>query len=84
MKEFVAILAMTLTTAAIAEGAICNAAAAEKKLTGSAKTAFLQKCEMDSRAKAQLVTKEVVTREKKLSVSPTSSFRNCEHESSDL
>lgn len=37
-------------TAALAQGPTCNAAAAEKKLAGAAKTSFLKKCEKDASA----------------------------------
>ena len=77
MKHFLALLAMFLTTAAMAQGTTCNAAATEKKLTGTAKAAFLKKCEMDAKAKFELVSQE-----KKLSVAPTSTFgKNCERDS---
>ncbi len=79
MKSFLAILTLTLSASAMAQGTSCNAAAADKKLTGAAKATFIQKCEAD--AKARLV---LVSTEKKYSVAPTSSYGHCEHSASDL
>jgi hypothetical protein len=62
IKPLVLVLSLTLATAAMAEGATCNEAAAEKKLAGAAKTAFLKKCEKDAKA-----TCEAASKEKKLS-----------------
>ena len=69
IKQFVAVLSMTLATAAMAEGPTCNAAATEKKLAGAAKTSFLTKCEKDAKA-----TCEAASMEKKLSGAAKTSF----------
>ncbi len=81
MKNILAILAMTLSAAAMAQqGASCNAAATEKKLTGNARTTFVQKCETD--AKAKMVVSSA--KEKKYSVAPTGSYGGCDHGAKDL
>jgi hypothetical protein len=70
LKQFIAVLSITLATAAMAdEGQSCYAAAAEKKLYGSAKTSFLTKCKKDARAKCEAASKE-----KNLSGAAMSSF----------
>ena len=56
-------------TAAMAEVATGNAPAAEKKLSGAAKTSFLKKCEKDATAACQAASKE-----KKLSGAAKTSF----------
>ena len=45
-----AALALGLSAPAFAQGATCNAQAAEKKLAGAAKTSFVTKCEKDAGA----------------------------------
>jgi len=81
MKNLPVILAMTLGAAATAQQAgSCTAAATEKKLTGSAKTTFIQKCESD--AKAKMVVSSA--REKKYSGAPTGSYGGCDHSASVL
>lgn len=52
-----------------ADGQSCNAAAAEKKLSGAAKTSFLKKCERDAAA-----TCDTAAAEKKLSGAAKTSF----------
>jgi hypothetical protein len=69
LKQIVVVLTLTLATAAMAEGPTCNAAAAEKKLSGAAKTSFLTKCEKDATATCQAASKE-----KKLSGAAKTSF----------
>ena len=69
IKRLVVVSSLFLTTAAIAEGPTCNAAAAEKKLAGAAKTSFLTKCEKDATAACQAASKE-----KKLSGAAKTSF----------
>ena len=64
MKRYsvaVAALLLACTSAAWAQGPSCNAAAAEKKLSGAAKTSFLKKCEKDATAacEAQAVEKKI-------------------------
>jgi len=69
IKHLAFVLSLFLATAAIADGPTCNAAAAEKKLAGAAKTSFLKKCEKDATAACQAASKE-----KKLSGAAKSSF----------
>ena len=70
IKQFVAVLSLTLATAAMADEAqSCYAAAAEKKLYGAAKTSFLTKCKKEARAKCEAASKE-----KNLSGAAMSSF----------
>jgi len=69
IKHLALILSLTLATAAMAEGPTCIAAAAEKKLSGAAKTSFLKKCEKDATAACQAASKE-----KKLSGAAKTSF----------
>jgi len=69
LKQIVAVLTLTLATAAMAEGPTRNAAAAEKKLAGAAKTSFLTKCEKDATATCQAASNE-----KKLSGAAKTSF----------
>jgi len=68
-KHLACALALLFCTAAFAEGPSCNAAAAEKKLAGAAKTSFLKKCEKDASA-----TCEVASKEKKLAGAAKNSF----------
>lgn len=42
----------------MAEGPTCNAAVAEKKLAGAAKTSFMKKCEKDAKAQCVASSKE--------------------------
>lgn len=69
IKCLAAFLALTLATAAMAQGPTCNAAAVEKKLAGAAKTSFLKKCENDATAACQAASTE-----KKLSGAAKNSF----------
>ena len=69
LKQLVVVLSMTVATAAMAEGATCNAAAAEKKLAGAAKTSFMKKCEKDATA-----TCDAAAKEKKLAGAAKTSF----------
>ena len=68
-KQILLVLSLALATTAMAEGPTCNAAAAEKKLAGAAKTSFLKKCEKDAKA-----TCEAASKEKKLSGAAKTSF----------
>ena len=64
-------------------GSRCESAAVAKKLTGTAKAAFVQKCEFD--AKAMLMsTSTLAEKDKKSYVAPTSSYGGCEGAASDL
>jgi hypothetical protein len=59
--------------AAQAEGTTCNAAAAEKKLTGAAKTSNIKKCTEEAKAACEASAKE-----KKLSgAAKTSHEKKC-------
>jgi hypothetical protein len=62
-------LAALLPMAAFAEGMSCNAAAAEKKLAGAAKTSFLKKCTRDAAASCDMASAE-----KKLAGAAKTSF----------
>ena len=68
-KPLACLIALTVSAAAYAQGPSCNAAAAEKKLAGAAKTSFLKKCEKDATA-----TCEAASKEKKLSGAAKNSF----------
>lgn len=63
------VAALSFASTAWAEGATCNAAAAEKKLAGAAKTSFLKKCEKDASA-----TCDLAAGEKKLAGAAKASF----------
>lgn len=69
LKQFAAVLSLSFATAAMAQGPTCNAAAAEKKLAGAAKTSFLKKCEKDATA-----TCDATAKEKKLAGAAKNSF----------
>jgi hypothetical protein len=80
MRKFILIAcSLAFSTAAMADGANCQAAATAQKLVGPAKTAFLKKCETESRNKMTLVSKN-----KSMSVAPTSEFGHCGHDAKDL
>ena len=68
-KHILAILALTLTTAAMAADASCMAQVTEKKLAGAAKTSFTKKCETDAKAACTAASTE-----KKLAGAAKSSF----------
>ncbi len=68
-KHLACLIALTVSAAAYAEGPSCNAAAAEKKLAGAAKTSFLKKCEKDAAASCEMTSKE-----KKLNGAAKNSF----------
>jgi hypothetical protein len=69
LKTLILALSMTWSLAALAAGPTCSAAAAEKKLSGAAKTSFVKKCEKDAAA-----TCEMTSKEKKLSGAAKNSF----------
>ena len=84
MKQLLAILALTVGVCAWAQGSSCASAAAAKKLTGTAKAAFIQKCEIDTKAKPMSIS-TLATKDKKSYIAPTRSYGGCEHGSaSDL
>ena len=62
-------VAALLPLASFAQGPSCNAAAAEKKLAGAAKTSFLKKCEKDAAA-----TCDTAAVDKKLAGAAKTSF----------
>lgn len=62
-------LALVFASAAQAEGPSCNAAAAEKKLSGAAKTSFVKKCTKDATASC-----DTAAAEKKLHGAAKTSF----------
>jgi hypothetical protein len=67
------IVALTFATSAFAQGAAnCDAQAAEKKLSGAAKTSFLKKCKEDA-ATAQC---DIQAKEKNLAGAAKTSFTN--------
>lgn len=79
MKHLIALVALAFAGSALAQAATCTTEATARKLTGTAKTEFLKKCEGDAKAKLVMAPKE-----RKVSVAPTSSYGNCEHSASDL
>jgi hypothetical protein len=68
-KDWLVILSLAVSCSAFADSPTCNAAAAEKKLAGAAKTSFLKKCEKDAAA-----TCDTGAAEKKLAGAAKSSF----------
>ena len=70
MSVFGLTLALAATSAFAAEGASCEAQAAEKKLAGAAKTSFMKKCEKDTAGSAC----EAQAKEKKLAGAAKTSF----------
>ncbi|MFO1193814.1 MAG: hypothetical protein U1F00_16845 [Rhodoferax sp.] len=79
MKFLLPLVALAFAGSALAQGASCATEANARKLTGAAKAEFLKKCELDAKAKLVLSSKE-----RKMSVAPTSSYGNCEHSATDL
>lgn len=75
-KHLLVILSLAFSAGAMAEASNCSAAAAEKKLVGSAKTAFLAKCNTESKAMSTAVTKE-----RKSMGDSKSGFGGCGHAS---
>ena len=65
----VGVLALGMAFAAAAQTQSCNAAAADKKLAGAAKTSFLKKCEKDAKSAC-----EVQSKDKKLAGAAKNSF----------
>lgn len=74
-----AICSLAYSTAALASDANCQAAATAQKLVGTAKTAFLKKCEIESKQKLTLVNNK-----KNMSHAPTSEFGHCHQSDKDL
>ena len=68
-KKVCLLAALALTGSAFAQDASCVATAAEKKLAGAAKNAFMKKCEKDAAAKCDIASKD-----KKLAGAAKSSF----------
>ena len=71
--KFIQTFAFCLLTFVFAE------AATAQKLVGPAKTAFWKKCENESTNKLTLVSKN-----KNMSVAPTSEYGHCSHSDKDL
>lgn len=70
MKQWVCGLALVaLAGGAWAQGATCQATAAEKKLAGAAKKSFVTKCQKDAKAVCEATSKE-----KKLAGAAKNSF----------
>ena len=69
IRNLLAVLALSLTTAAMAADATCMAQVTEKKLAGAAKTSFTKKCEAHAKASCEAASKE-----KKLAGAAKSSF----------
>jgi len=77
MKTLLSVLVLafgTLSFAAHAADAGCDAKATEKKLAGAAKTSFLKKCEADASADAAKATCDTQAAEKKLAGAAKNSF----------
>ncbi len=69
-------LAALVGTSALAQDASCTASAAEKKLSGAAKSSFLKKCEADAQARC-----EAAATEKKLAgAARTANVKKCTQE----
>lgn len=81
-KHLLVLLSFVVCAGAMAQQVTgsCSAAAAEKKLQGSAKAAFLKKCEMDLKAMSTASTKQ----KKSMSGSGHESFGNCGHDAASL
>ncbi len=80
MRKLVLILfSLGFSTAAMAQGANCNAAAAEKKLIGAAKTEFLKQCESASKTRMTVAAKD-----KKEMMMSKGKAGNCGQDASDL
>jgi hypothetical protein len=69
LKATLFAVSLVVGSSAFADGPTCNAAAAEKKLAGAAKTSFLKKCEKDAAA-----TCDTGASEKKLAGAAKNSF----------
>lgn len=80
MRTLVSILLSAgLSASAFAQGASCTAAAAEKKLSGTARAEFIQQCEKDSKARMTLATKD-----KKSGMLSSGKEGHCGHSAADL
>jgi len=83
MRKFVVILlSIGFSVPVFAQGAGCNATAAEKKLTGAAKTEFIKQCEMTA-AKARMT---VAAKDKQAGGSKSYAGKDggCGHAATDL
>jgi hypothetical protein len=78
-KVLLVMSSLVFSTVTMAEAVSCQVAAAAQKLVGPAKTAFLKKCEAESKSKMTLVTND-----KRMSVGPTGEFGHCGHDGKDL
>lgn len=81
-KHLLVLLSLVVSAGAMAQQVTgsCSAAAAEKKLVGNAKTAFLKKCEMDLKTMSTVQS----TQKKPMVSSREKSFGDCGHDASSL
>lgn len=80
MRKFTLLIcSLAFSTATLAQGINCQAVANAQKLVGPAKTAFLKKCEAETKAQMTLVS-----RDKGKAIAPTSEFGHCGHDAKDL
>ena len=76
------LLSFVVSSAAMAQqvAGSCSIAAAQKNLVGSAKTAFVKKCEMDLKAMSTVASKQ----KKPMVGSREESYGDCGHKGADL
>ena len=81
-KYLLVLLSIVVSTGAIAQQAAgsCSTAAAQKNLVGSAKTAFVKKCEMDLKAMSTVATQQ----KKPMVSSREQSYGDCGSKTADL
>jgi hypothetical protein len=81
MKQLLTALAFCVTVFAAHAASNCETKAADKKLSGAAKTSYVKKCEADHAAAASCEAKAVDKNGKPLSgAAKTSSIKKCEHD----
>lgn len=81
MRMFVLILlAVGIASPALAQGKSCNAAAVEKKLTGTAKAEFIRQCETAAKLQMTTATKD----NKKAAMMSAGKDSGCGHSASDM
>jgi hypothetical protein len=76
----VILLTIGIASPALAQGSSCDLAAAEKKLTGAAKTGFIRQCEAAAKAKMTRATKE----NKKAAMASAGQDGHCGNNAADL
>lgn len=81
-KHMLVLLSLVAGTGAMAQqlAGSCSTVAAEKKLVGSAKAAFIKKCEMDLKAMSTMATKQ----QKPMVSSKDESSGHCGHDAASL